>query len=285
MARAATERLKVAPPQGSLPVLQYCTPDQLQIDPDYQRGIEAGPSQTLIRRIAMHWDWTLCQPLMVARRSHGALYVVDGQHRLAAAKLRGDIWQLPCVVTAFPDAAGEAAAFVALNQARRPLQRLDVFRAALAAGDEDAKTILAAIEEAGLKLSGSTNNRAIAVGAISNVGGLQACLRSHGQPVLQGSLEVLHASYGHEVLRFAGTLFGGIAAIVATEMASASGKPFLDHPMFDVMVDMIRAADQTEWYRDIQAARADPDLSQKEASIKVFADAWRECVDAMRDAA
>jgi hypothetical protein len=101
MSRPATTKLKVNPPLGSLPVLQYCSPDQLLIDESYQRSLEAANSQTLIRRIAMHWDWGLCQPLFVARRADGSLYVVDGQHRLEAAKLRGDIWQLPCVVTSF----------------------------------------------------------------------------------------------------------------------------------------------------------------------------------------
>jgi ParB-like chromosome segregation protein Spo0J len=52
--------------------------------------------------------------------------VVDGQHRLAAATLRGDIAHLPCVITSLmPTLGDEAAAFVALNQNRKPLQPLD----------------------------------------------------------------------------------------------------------------------------------------------------------------
>ena len=141
MSRPATAKLKVNPPLGSLPVLQYCSPDQLSIDESYQRSLESENSRTLIRKIAMYWDWGLCQPLFVARRSDGKLYVVDGQHRLAAAKLRGDIWQLPCVVTHFDSAADEAASFVALNQQRRPLTQVELFKAALSAGDEEALTI------------------------------------------------------------------------------------------------------------------------------------------------
>jgi ParB-like chromosome segregation protein Spo0J len=71
----------------------------------------------------MFWDWSLCQPLAVAKRDDGGLMVVDGQHRLEAARLRGDIEDLPCVVTAYRNAGDEAAAFVALNQQRRPLAR------------------------------------------------------------------------------------------------------------------------------------------------------------------
>jgi hypothetical protein len=129
MSRPATSRLKVNPALGQLPVLQYCSPDQLQVDESYQRSLFVPSSQTLIRKIAVYWDWGLCQPLFVARRSDGGLYVVDGQHRLEAAKLRGDIQQLPCVISHFDSAAEEAASFVALNQQRRPLNRLQLFRA------------------------------------------------------------------------------------------------------------------------------------------------------------
>jgi hypothetical protein len=68
MARPATARLKCNPPLGTLPVLQYCAPGQLLIDEAYQRGLDMPASQALIRRIAVHWDWGLCQPLFVARR-------------------------------------------------------------------------------------------------------------------------------------------------------------------------------------------------------------------------
>src|SRR5438270_788977 len=87
------------------------------------------PPARLMRRIAANWDWGLCQPLYVARRADGKLYVVDGQHRWAAAKLRGDVWQLPCVVRSFESTEHEAAAFVALNQERTPLTVLQIFRA------------------------------------------------------------------------------------------------------------------------------------------------------------
>lgn len=64
---SAAARPKLNPALGTLPVLQYCAPDQLKVDESYQRSLETGPSQTLIRRIAIHWDWGLCQPLIVAR--------------------------------------------------------------------------------------------------------------------------------------------------------------------------------------------------------------------------
>ena len=54
-----------AAPRGTLPVLQYCTPAQLQVDHAYQRDLD-GASLKLVDRIARAWDWSLCQPLVVA---------------------------------------------------------------------------------------------------------------------------------------------------------------------------------------------------------------------------
>jgi hypothetical protein len=276
MSRPATSKLKVNPPIGSLPVLQYCSPEQLHIDGTYQRGLESGPSQALIRRIAMHWDWGLCQPLFVARRSDGQLYVVDGQHRLAAAKLRGDLWQLPCVVSSFATAAEEAAAFVALNQERRPLSRLEIFKAALAAGDFEASQIVTAVEEVGLRIASSTNLETSKPGAISNVSGLQRCYRTHGLIVLTSALNVLARAYEGQVLRYAGTLFPGIAAIVAKELESDAN--FAEGELFVLMVEMVGGAAQREWWEDISHAVADGSASSRsQGAVKEFENAWSEC--------
>jgi len=284
VSRPATSRLKVNPPLGLLPVLQYCAPDQLKIDESYQRGLESGPSQSLIRRIAVHWDWGLCQPLIVARRADGGLYVVDGQHRLAAAQLRGDIWQLPCVVACYRNAAEEAASFVALNQQRRRLGRLEIFKAALAAGDGEAIDIGIAIEKAGLRLASSTNLTTLAPGAVSNIGGLQNCLRQHGQAVLEAALDVLAQSFKDQVLRYAGSIFPGVAAIVAVEVNADPG--FAGAELFAVMVEMVGGADQAEWYKDIaQAVADDPNLKRSQAAARVFTTGWRECVAELMDEA
>lgn len=284
MARAATSKLKVNPPLGSLPVLQYCAPEQLLVDEAYQRSLEASNSVTLIRRIAMHWDWGLCQPLFVARRDDGKLYVVDGQHRLEAAKLRADIWQLPCVVTSFETSADEAAAFVALNQQRRPLTQLDLFKAALAAGDFESSQIALSIEEAGLTLASGTNNQAMKPGAIANIGGLKRCYRIQGLQVLSASLDVLAQAYKGQILRYAGTIFPGIAAIVAAEIER--DPEFADSETFSLMTEMVGGAEQSEWVSDINLALAtDPAGNRIRFAEDVFKRAWSECVAEMLDEA
>lgn len=274
MSRAATSRLKVNPPLGTLPVLQYCAPDQLQIDEAYQRSLEAGSSQSLIRRIAMHWDWGLCQPLFVARRDDGGLYVVDGQHRLAAARLRGDIWQLPCVVASFASSADEAASFVALNQQRRPLTKGQLFKAALAAGDAEALTIQAELDRAGLWIGSSPDLTIQKPGAIVCIAAVQNCIRVHGREVLAASLQVLSKAWPGEQLRYAGTVYPGIVGTVGDYR-----RP--DERTIQKMAAMLATLPQAEWRRRIEAALGtDPTLtSRRVAAVHIVRLAWKRHLD------
>jgi hypothetical protein len=138
-------------------------------------------ARLLVNRIARDWDWSLCQPLLVGRRPEGPLMVVDGQHRLAAARLRGDISDLPCVVVPFGSTGQEAAAFVALNQHRRSLSAIELFNAALTSGDQESAEIMRLIEQAGLSIAKHSNYTAWRPGQVSNISGIRRCYRSYGR--------------------------------------------------------------------------------------------------------
>jgi hypothetical protein len=73
---------------GTPPVLSWIDIARLNIDDTYQRSLEGESSVALIRKIAAKWDWRMCQLVQVARRADDSLWIVDGQHRHAAAVLR-----------------------------------------------------------------------------------------------------------------------------------------------------------------------------------------------------
>ena len=64
------------------------------------------------------------------------MVIIDGQHRWAAAVRRGDLLQLPCCLFTYDNPEDEARMFIVANRARKPMNRLDDFHAALAAADE-----------------------------------------------------------------------------------------------------------------------------------------------------
>lgn len=243
MSRPATSRLKVKPPLGSPPTLEWRAVAELLIDESYQRSIETGPSRTLIRKIAMYWDWGLCQPLAVSRRPDGKLTIVDGQHRASAAKLRGDIAHLPCVITSYANSGDEAAAFVALNQMRRPLSALDLFKAAVAAEDNEALTILKAVEGAGLRIAPHMTSAGWKAGMIGNIGGLLRCYRRSGEPALQIALAAMGKAWPGEVI---------------AELARIAG-----------------SRTQAEWRKATMAAAAENAVAPREGAEMAFRLAWR----------
>lgn len=272
MTRAATLKLKCNPATGTKPSLRWLRLDEMFVDHSYQRTLDEPRSQTLIRQIAQFWNWDLCQPLTVAKRPNGALMIVDGQHRHAAAKLRGDFDTLPCVVATYANAGDEAATFVALNRVRRPLTALDLFKAALAAEDQEATVVLSAITDAGLRLASTSNLALIKPGAVSNVGGLLRCYRGRGEQPLRVGLLVLARAYPHEVLRFGGTLFPGLAAVAADELRLRS----LRDDIVDRLSALVSVKPQEEWRAIIKLAVGESGGMAREASEMVFRRLWRE---------
>ena len=272
MSRPGTDRLKVNPPLGMMPSLQYLPPAMLRIDATYQRSMDSDQSRTLVRSIAQYWNWDLCQPLVVARREDGGLFVIDGQHRLEAARLRGDIAQLPAVVVQYANAADEAASFVQLNQARRPLTKMDLFKAAVASGDSEAVAILAAIGEAGLSVAPHFNRTSWKPGMIDNIGGVEACWRRSGPVVTRLALKALGEAWPGQILGYAGTMFPGIAAVVAVEVAEG---PDIVPVIWAEMIGLFGGETQATWRGKVMQARADdPNLKYVDASVRVFRDAW-----------
>lgn len=265
-----------APPTGQLPVLQYMTPAQLSVDPAYQRKLDGSTSQKLIREIAEHWDWSLCLPLVVARRAAdtpdgGGLFVVDGQHRHAAACLRGDIQVLPCVILEGSAVEIEARLFVRLNKQRRPISKLDEFRAAIAAGDEQACEIEDALARAGLRLASNTNPDTWQPGELANVGGLTQAWKTHGGAASALALEVLARAYPGEVLRFGGTIFPGLAGVIAEDDDSTD---FLAD-----LVACVAARPQADWRRAVLLYIAEhPGTSPRQGSLEVITAAFDEFV-------
>lgn len=278
MSRPATSRLKVNPPQGHRPSLENHRICDLQVDPAYQRSAETSSSLTLIRRIAMHWDWGLFQPLTVARRADGSLWIVDGQHRAAAAKLRCDMYDLPCVVTSYDSAGDEAAAFVSLNSNRRPLNAVEVWKAALAAGDEEAVAVHSLIVDAGLSVAPHQNYIAWKPGMLYCVPGIRSSYRKHGRTATSSALVAIAEAFPGQVLRFAGLLLEGLCPFYVEAMSDSGFDP-------DLFLDVLAGARQAEWVQDARAWALEKETSRRHAMLEVFRSAYAEASAEMLEAA
>lgn len=204
---------KYAAPKGMPPSIEMRNPGELRIDDSYQRSIDTRPSQALIAKIAREWDWRMCLPLVVSKRDDG-LFVIDGQHRLSASKMRGDIQYLPCCVFVFASVAEEAAMFVAMNRERRAVNRLDDFHAANASGNEEALAITGLIEGAGFTVSRKTGSGAWAPGEVAFTSAIGKARRRYGERVVMTALEIMAEAFKGERLVVGSPVFNGICGML-----------------------------------------------------------------------
>jgi ParB-like nuclease family protein len=160
-------RPRYSPPAGSQPSIEWIHLGKLSIDDAYQRSTDNEASRRLIASIAAKFDWRLRGPLVVSRRADDTLTIIDGQHRWMAASKRDDIPQLPCCIFRYESTEEEARMFILANRARKPMNRLDDYFAALAAADEDALEIQQLVAEAGLRVARNTSSTAWLPGEVA----------------------------------------------------------------------------------------------------------------------
>lgn len=102
---------------------------KVKVEPSYQRNL----NRNRVEKIAASWDDEKAGALILAA-VNGSFNVIDGQHRLEAAKL-AKITDLPAVIFYGSDTKRQAGVFVGVNKDRNALSSGQLFRANLVAGD------------------------------------------------------------------------------------------------------------------------------------------------------
>jgi hypothetical protein len=160
--------------------LEYVPVNLLNCDSTYQRPLKDAKA----RRIANHWEWRRCGALIVEVREDGTRWVVDGQHRLAAARLAG-LFEVPCVVFASRGIQHEAADFLGANADRKPLNARERYAAAVVAEESTAKMVESVLAELGMQF----NSHPSSASGIACVGQLRDMAKD-GRDVLHKVLSV-----------------------------------------------------------------------------------------------
>lgn len=140
---------------GTPPKLAWIEPARLSADPRYQRSIEGKRSQANIARIVEDFSWALFGAATVAETAaeegEPALRIIDGQHRVEAARRLG-ISHVPCLLVEVATLAEAARIFVRANRDRVALTPLAIHAALVEAGDAEACSIKFCCDAAGVEL-------------------------------------------------------------------------------------------------------------------------------------
>lgn len=187
---------------------------QISVDSTYQRDLNTERVQTMVGR----WDERLAGTLILSARA-GTLFVVDGQHRLAALRER-HATKAAAVILQGLTQKDEADLFVAYNRSRAALSEWDLFRAEVVAGHPDALGILRVFGRQHLTLTrqASTPTNVQALGAIRRI------YRLGGEDLLEKVILTVKKYWVHESHTWSASSTYGLALFYFA---------FQQHPLYD----------------------------------------------------
>lgn len=119
--------------QGKQGVQCQINKNLLLVNEEYQRTAIS----TKVLEMASAWSWISCGVIVVAKRDDN-YWVIDGQHRVLAAKRRSDIKEIPCIVFDTENISDEASGFLATNTNRKPVTSHGKHKALVVSGDDIA---------------------------------------------------------------------------------------------------------------------------------------------------
>lgn len=192
---------------------------RLKIDPSYQREL----NEKRVQAMANQWSDRLADAITVSARN-GSWYVIDGQHRLAAARLAG-VGSMAAVVHVGLAPSEEAGLFADLNTlARRPTAN-QIFKARLEAGDESALSIRAACQQSGVTLDLANSGGMAKVPHVTRaVAALERAYEAGGARLVRQILLTLRTAWPEDHRALEATPIFGVGGFITT---------YERHPRYD----------------------------------------------------
>ena len=191
----------------------------LKVDGSYQREVGKG-GRTHINNIVKAFNWNCYQPIVVTEREDGTYAVIDGQHRLEAAKKHPLIDSLPCYIIAAPDVAVQASIFVSINTARLALTSQAKFWAAHAAGIKSAVVLVEICRAVGVTVPRSQPRAAAAVLAIMAPLVAQRLIERHGKAPVREAIGLMATAHPTARLAFRSHFVEALVRIAADPVYS-----------------------------------------------------------------
>lgn len=210
---------------GVPPELAWLPVAKCDVDHSYQRTLDTSASKRLVERIATNFSWMRFQAILATPAGDAAedqrrFLIIDGQHRVAAARHIG-IEHVPAVVIANASPADQAAAFVGANRDRVTVSAQAMFYARIAAGDPAAQTVKRLCDAAGVEVV--RHNQAasqVPAGKTAAVPALSALVRDRGEAVAGQAIAIVAEAFG----RFHGGLRAPFFLAAGTFLAE-NGSP------------------------------------------------------------
>jgi hypothetical protein len=228
---------------GPKPDLKWIPTKELYIDHQYQRGTQSKASQRNLKYLVDEFSWAHCGTLIVVQVEKQRYAVIDGQHRLAAAKKRC-IPEMPCVIVRDSDFKKQAQSFSIINSKRVKLHPMAQFHAAAADGDPDAVALKSLLKDCNIQIpkvpvaKGDTWPR-----ETQAIGTLLAMLGKYSVNQISWALKIIPEAYGEERGQMRSSLIKALAEFAKNNLAADKTK----------MAEVLRDLDPSDLEKDAQS--------------------------------
>lgn len=211
----------LVPEFGAEPKLVWLDISKLVVDPRYQRDISRQGAKNVVR-IANDFSWQRFGTVLVSRAAEvdDLWAIIDGQHRVTGAALRG-IKSVPCmVIDASPEA--QAGAFAAINGQVTKLTPLQIHAARVASGDLDSIALVDLCAEGGVTICRyPVPGEKMVAGETLAVGTLEKLRREVDRSILVLALQCITKT-GDNVGLVRTSLVKGLCSVFDSEPAFAN---------------------------------------------------------------
>lgn len=183
----------------------WVKPQELVIDLQVQRNLR----QRRVNKIAEDFDPAALGTVVLAERSNGELVVIDGQHRIAAARLAGqEDTPVHAEVHTGLSPQEEAALFRRKNNTEK-VGPVDRHRVAVTEGNPLNLAIESVAHAYGFRVSQGTSKDSFA--AVAGATRIVATGGERGAELLRDTFEVVTKAWPHDRLAVDGRIIEGVA--------------------------------------------------------------------------
>jgi len=179
---------------------------ELRYDPRVQRDAKPVKIETFSKK----FDPMKLGTIIVAQRSEGGHWVIDGQHRSMAAQRAGYDGKIPAIVYSGLSLADEAEMFLAHNADSTNVNAVDNFKAAVTAGRPAEKECSEILSARGWRVRSG--------GMTGCLSAIQSVLKVHnegGAAVIGRTIDAITNAWGHQVAGVNSSVVGGMGLVFA----------------------------------------------------------------------
>lgn len=195
---------------------------KLKVTPTAQRVLTR-----MADEIAKNFNKNLFNPIIVSLRD-GVYYVIDGQHRLyAAKKLFGDDYLMECKVIEGLSQQEESKLFVQLNSLSKPLQYADKAKGLFFSNDDTMVNLSEICKRNGVELGIYDDKRASADGRITAVKALVVTYNKIGKELTERCIRLINDTWDGASAAFRQEIIKAVAVILSLYSKELNDNKFI----------------------------------------------------------